>query len=87
MAEAGAIARRSLLTGLLAMGAQQARAGTSVPYGGEVAFRLVNDIDEAVDAALAVAAGAGPGGTPASLEVLANYTAFQQYRVALGRVQ
>ena len=44
----------------------------------EVAFRLVNDIDEAVDAALAVAP---------SLEVLANYTAFQQYRVALGRVQ
>jgi Family of unknown function (DUF6134) len=41
MAEAGAIARRSLLTGLLAMGAQQARAGTFVPYGGEVAFRLV----------------------------------------------
>jgi len=53
----------------------------------EVAFRLVNDIDEAVDAALAVAAGAGPGGTAPSLEVLANYTAFQQYRVALGRVQ
>ena len=54
----------------------------------EVAFRLVNDIDEAVDAALAVAAaGTGPGGTTPSLEVLANYTAFQQYRVALGRVQ
>jgi hypothetical protein len=44
----------------------------------EVAFRLVNDIDEAIDAARAVAP---------SLEVLANYTAFQQYRVALGRVQ
>jgi UDP-N-acetylmuramyl tripeptide synthase len=44
----------------------------------EVAFRLVNNIDEAVDAALTVAP---------SLEVLANYTAFQQYRVALGRVQ
>jgi UDP-N-acetylmuramyl tripeptide synthase len=44
----------------------------------EVAFTLVNDIDEAVDAARA----AGP-----NLEVLANYTAFQQYRVALGRVQ
>jgi UDP-N-acetylmuramyl tripeptide synthase len=44
----------------------------------EVAFRLVNDIDEAIDAALTVAP---------SLEVLANYTAFQQYRVALGRVQ
>jgi UDP-N-acetylmuramyl tripeptide synthase len=52
----------------------------------EVVFRLVHDIDEAVDAALAVAA-AGPGGTAPSLEVLANYTAFQQYRVALGRVQ
>jgi UDP-N-acetylmuramyl tripeptide synthase len=44
----------------------------------EVAFTLVNDIDAAVDAARA----AGP-----NLEVLANYTAFQQYRVALGRVQ
>src|ERR1700744_921799 len=44
----------------------------------EVAFRLVDDIDQAIDAALTVA--------PA-LEVLANYTAFQQYRVALGRVQ
>jgi len=44
----------------------------------EVAFRLVNDIDEAVDAARTVAP---------NLEVLANYTAFQQYRVALGRVQ
>jgi hypothetical protein len=52
----------------------------------EVAFRLVNNIDEAVDAALAVAA-TGPGGTAPSLEVLANYTAFQHYRVALGRVQ
>jgi lipid II isoglutaminyl synthase (glutamine-hydrolysing) len=44
----------------------------------EVAFKLVNDIDEAVDAARA---------TAPNLEVLANYTAFQQYRVALGRVQ
>jgi UDP-N-acetylmuramyl tripeptide synthase len=44
----------------------------------EVAFKLVNDIDEAVDAARAVAP---------SLEVLANYTAFQHYRIALGRVQ
>jgi UDP-N-acetylmuramyl tripeptide synthase len=43
----------------------------------EVAFRLVDGIDEAVDAALTVAP---------NLEVLANYTAFQQYRVALGRV-
>jgi lipid II isoglutaminyl synthase (glutamine-hydrolysing) len=59
----------------------------------DVAFRLVNDIDEAVDVALATGAAgtgpdrAGPGGTGPSLEVLANYTAFQQYRVALGRVQ
>jgi hypothetical protein len=44
----------------------------------EVPFRLVNNIDEAIDAALTVAR---------NLEVLANYTAFQQYRVALGRVQ
>ncbi len=44
----------------------------------EVAFTLVNDIDQAIDAARAVAP---------NLEVLANYTAFQQYRVALGRVQ
>ena len=44
----------------------------------EVAFKLVNDIDEAIDEARAVAP---------NLEVLANYTAFQQYRVALGRVQ
>src|SRR5579859_5160554 len=51
----------------------------------EVTFRLVNDIDEAVDAALAI--GGGPDGTGPGLEVLANYTAFQQYRVALGRVQ
>jgi lipid II isoglutaminyl synthase (glutamine-hydrolysing) len=42
----------------------------------EVPFRLVNDIDEAIDAA----------GAP-SLEVLANYTAFQQYRVVLGRAE
>jgi UDP-N-acetylmuramyl tripeptide synthase len=40
----------------------------------EVPFRLVSDIDEAVTLA----------GTP-SLEVLANYTAFQQYRAVLGR--
>ncbi|HEX3712474.1 MAG TPA: MurT ligase domain-containing protein [Trebonia sp.] len=44
----------------------------------EVAFRLVGGIDEAIDMALTVAP---------CLEVLANYTAFQQYRVALGRVQ
>jgi UDP-N-acetylmuramyl tripeptide synthase len=44
----------------------------------DVQFRLVSDIDEAVEA---VRSGSG------SLEVLANYTAFQQYRTALGRVQ
>src|SRR3984885_11292800 len=44
----------------------------------EVQFRLVSTIDEAVDAVR-------PGS--ANLEVLANYTAFQQYRTALGRVQ
>ncbi|HMD91618.1 MAG TPA: MurT ligase domain-containing protein [Trebonia sp.] len=42
----------------------------------EVPFRLVNSIDEAIDAA----------GAP-SLEVLANYTAFQRYRAVLGRVE
>jgi hypothetical protein len=40
----------------------------------EVAFRLADDIDQAI--ALA--------GAP-RLEVLANYTAFQQYRAVLGR--
>ena len=44
----------------------------------DVQFRLVSDIDEAVDA---VRSGSR------NLEVLANYTAFQQYRTALGRVQ
>ena len=44
----------------------------------DVQFRLVSNIDEAVDA---VRSGS------ANLEVLANYTAFQQYRTALGRVQ
>jgi UDP-N-acetylmuramyl tripeptide synthase len=44
----------------------------------EVPFRLVNDIDEAVEAARTVC--------PA-LDVLANYTAFQQYRAVLGRTQ
>jgi lipid II isoglutaminyl synthase (glutamine-hydrolysing) len=44
----------------------------------EVPFRLVNNIDEAIDAARAVAP---------TLEVLANYTAFQQYRAVLGRTQ
>jgi UDP-N-acetylmuramyl tripeptide synthase len=42
----------------------------------EVPFLLVNDIDEAIDAA----------GAP-HLEVLANYTAFQQYRAVLGRTE
>jgi len=47
----------------------------------EVPFQLVNDIDEAIDAARAASTGAP------SLEVLANYTAFQQYRAVLGRTQ
>jgi hypothetical protein len=38
----------------------------------------VNDLDEAVDLARTVAP---------NLEVLANYTAFQQYRAVLGRTQ
>ena len=42
----------------------------------DVPFRLVNDIDEAIDVA----------GAP-HLEVLANYTAFQQYRAVLGRTE
>jgi lipid II isoglutaminyl synthase (glutamine-hydrolysing) len=42
----------------------------------EVAFRLVDDIDQAVSLA----------GSP-NLEVLANYTAFQQFRAVLGRTQ
>jgi lipid II isoglutaminyl synthase (glutamine-hydrolysing) len=49
----------------------------------EVAFQLVDDIDQAVDATRALSASTEGH----SLEVLANYTAFQQYRVALGRVQ
>jgi UDP-N-acetylmuramyl tripeptide synthase len=44
----------------------------------DVPFRLIDNIEEAVDLALTVAP---------TLEVLANYTAFQQYRAALGRVQ
>jgi UDP-N-acetylmuramyl tripeptide synthase len=44
----------------------------------DVQFRLVATIDEAVDAVRP---------DSANLEVLANYTAFQQYRTALGRVQ
>ncbi|MBO0839148.1 MAG: DUF1727 domain-containing protein, partial [Actinobacteria bacterium] len=40
----------------------------------EVPFRLVNDIDEAIDMA-----------GSRHLEVLANYTAFQQYRAVVGR--
>ena len=50
----------------------------------DVAFRLVDNIDEAVDAARSLPSGMG---TSPSLEVLANYTAFQHYRAALGRVQ
>ncbi len=42
----------------------------------EVPFRLVNDIDEAIGAARSP-----------NLEVLANYTAFQQYRAVLGRTE
>jgi UDP-N-acetylmuramyl tripeptide synthase len=42
----------------------------------DVPFKLVNDIDEAIDSA----------GT-ARLEVLANYTAFQQYRAVVGRTE
>jgi lipid II isoglutaminyl synthase (glutamine-hydrolysing) len=42
----------------------------------EVAFRLIDSIDQAVDL----------GGSP-NLEVLANYTAFQQFRAVLGRAQ
>ena len=41
----------------------------------EVAFRIAGDIDEAI------AAARSP-----SMEVIANYTAFQQIRAALGRV-
>jgi len=40
----------------------------------EVAFRVVGSIDEAVDAARSP-----------SMEVIANYTAFQQIRALLGR--
>jgi hypothetical protein len=41
----------------------------------EVAFRMVANIDEAIGLARSK-----------SLEVIANYTAFQQIRAALGRV-
>jgi lipid II isoglutaminyl synthase (glutamine-hydrolysing) len=41
-----------------------------------VAFQLVDSLDQAIDLARAP-----------SLEVLANYTAFQQYRAVLGRAQ
>jgi hypothetical protein len=40
----------------------------------EVAFRIVGGVDEAVELAHAK-----------SMEVIANYTAFQQIRVVLGR--
>jgi UDP-N-acetylmuramyl tripeptide synthase len=42
----------------------------------EVPFRLVGSLDEAI----------GLAGSP-SLEVLANYTAFQQYRAVVGRTE
>jgi UDP-N-acetylmuramyl tripeptide synthase len=42
----------------------------------EVPFQLVGSLDEAIDLARSP-----------SLEVLANYTAFQQYRAVLGRTQ
>jgi SH3-like domain-containing protein len=41
----------------------------------EVAFRMVGSVDEAIEAARGK-----------SMEVIANYTAFQQIRTALGRV-
>jgi hypothetical protein len=41
----------------------------------EVPFRMVGDIDEAVEQARSK-----------SMDVIANYTAFQQIRTALGRV-
>jgi len=40
-----------------------------------VAFRMVGSLDEAVEAARSK-----------SMEVIANYTAFQQIRATLGRV-
>jgi len=42
----------------------------------DVAFRLVDDIDQAIDLARSP-----------RLEVLANYTAFQQYRAVVGRAE
>jgi hypothetical protein len=42
----------------------------------DVAFQLVDGIDHAVDLARSP-----------RLEVLANYTAFQQYRAVLGRTE
>ena len=41
----------------------------------EVAFRIVGSVDEAVEAARST-----------SMEVIANYTAFQQIRATLGRI-
>ncbi len=49
----------------------------------DVRFRLVSNLDEAIDAVRGTAADL----TAPSLEVLANYTAFQQYRAVLGRTQ
>jgi UDP-N-acetylmuramyl tripeptide synthase len=42
----------------------------------EVAFRLVDSLDEAISI-----------GRAPRLEVLANYTAFQQYRAVVGRTE
>jgi UDP-N-acetylmuramyl tripeptide synthase len=47
----------------------------------EVPFRLVSSLDEAIDAAKSAAPGHG------ALEVLANYTAFQQFRAVVGRTE
>jgi lipid II isoglutaminyl synthase (glutamine-hydrolysing) len=50
-----------------------------------VPFQLVDGVDEAVSlvgGAVSLAGGAGPGG---DLDVIANYTAFQQIRAAFGR--
>jgi UDP-N-acetylmuramyl tripeptide synthase len=49
----------------------------------DVRFQLVRDLDEAIDAVRAASENLEAPG----LEVLANYTAFQQYRAVLGRTQ
>jgi hypothetical protein len=51
-----------------------------------VQFRLVASVDEAIDLDRAPsAAGVRGDGSPRSMEVIANYTAFQQIRAVLGR--